>query len=109
MPYIQDYLHVNLPAIPPYYFYILGLFMSLLFLYISRAYAIRLRAIGETYKDLVKMLNQEYQRKTISEISKLKIYEMKISNVVPFILFIAIFAIGVILLVSSIFPIQNVV
>lgn len=62
---------------PQWIFPVIGILMSIAFLIIGIGYAIRLRAIGATYKNLIQMFPEEYRRLTIEEVCKKKSKEVE--------------------------------
>lgn len=68
LPNLALYLQIELPSLPIFSFRIIGLFLSLAFLYISIGYAMRLQAISDTYQNIIKKLPIEYQRKSVQNI-----------------------------------------
>ena len=85
-------------TIPHFVFPIVGILLSFLFLYVSMQYAKRLSKIGETYRDLIEHLPEEFQRKHIYKKDKISFWK-QIAYTVPLIMFFALFSFGVLVLV----------
>lgn len=103
LPNLALHFELVLPNLPIWIFRIIGLFLSFLFLYISLGYAIRLHAIGDTYRDIMKTLPVEYQRKSIEYIkfknkSIGKIFMPRIGYTICLALFFVLFSLSIILM-----------
>lgn len=93
LPYLTSAIEINVPAtIPNLLFYILGLIMSVIFLYISWSYAKRLEAMGNTYKYFISMLPEKYRR---LELDCGPIVKKRISKVVSVMMFIVLFLLSI--------------
>lgn len=104
LPNLALHFDLALPNLPIFIFRIIGLFLSLLFLYISLGYAIRLQAISDTYRDIIKTLPQEYQRKSIKDIKFKnrfvgKLFMPRIGYVICLALFLVLFSLSIILMI----------
>ena len=82
MPYITKYFKISLPSLPTNIFSILGIILSILFLYVSLCYAIRLHAISDTYQNIVNKLPKEYQRKGLKEFRFEKLLKPRLPYVI---------------------------
>jgi len=87
--------------IPAYVLIGFGMVLSFAFLLISRAYVVRLEAIGNTCNNLMKMLPKKYQRISISSINSHKFYGLRMTSFITWVMFISLIVIGAILLVIS--------
>lgn len=91
----------NLPILV---FRLIGFFLSFIFLYISLGYAIRLQAISDTYRDIIKTLPTEYQRKSIKDIkfknrSIGKFFMPRIGYIICLALFLVLLSLSIILMI----------
>lgn len=104
LPNLALHFDLVLPNLPILIFRIIGLFLSFLFLYISLGYAVRLHAISDTYRDIIKTLPTEYQRKSIECIkfknkSIGKIFMPRIGYIICLALFLVLFSLSIILMI----------
>ena len=91
--------------IPKWIYPIIGLALSVLFFIISTGYAVRLEAVGNIYKDLIKMLPQKYRRKETGEMGDGAIYkviDVPLTKLLTRVMFILLIALNIILLYISI-------
>lgn len=85
-------------VIPDFIFPIAGIILSLIFLYITRQYAHRLSKSGETYRELIEHLPEEFKRKNIYE--KKNITKSKqLAYTIPMIMFSALIIFAIIILI----------
>lgn len=104
LPNLALHFNLVLPNLPIFIFRVIGLFLSLIFLYISLGYAIRLQAISDTYRDIIKTFPAEYQRKSIIDIkfknkSIGKFFMPRIGYIICLALFLILFSLSVILMI----------
>lgn len=85
-------------ALPKWIFPVMGLILSTVFFVVSKGYAIRLQAIGETYQRMIEMLPKKMQRTKTLEITKHSIYNINMAEMIVYVMFIALWVIGVIIL-----------
>ena len=85
-------------ALPKWIFPTMGMILAVFFFIVSKGYAIRLQAVGETYQNLIKKLPEEAQRIPTTKINKNIIYNIHMCNLIVHVMFISLLAIGVILL-----------
>lgn len=97
-PNLKEYLKINLP-IHDNFFRVIGLLLSLLFLYVSIAYVIRFQAIGNTYQSLINKLPKEYQRERIDTSKYGRFFSLRITYIICVALFLTLFALSFALLV----------
>ncbi len=72
LPNIAGFLDIELPMINTKAFPILGIVVSIIFLYVALGYAVRLRACSLTYELIMHMLNsKEHERISIKDRDKL--------------------------------------
>lgn len=90
-------------ALPKWIFPSFGIALTLFFYIVSKGYVIRLKAIGETYQKLIDMLPIKMQRTKTIEVNPNVIFNISMSNLVVNIMFIALLAIGIMLLHISLF------
>ncbi|MCH5192186.1 MAG: hypothetical protein J1F23_08495 [Oscillospiraceae bacterium] len=92
-------------VIPKWIFPLIGLILSVLFFVFSMGYAERVEAVGAIYRDLINMLPQEYRRKKIIEMGNGPIYKiisLRLSKLIPYVMFVLLIAINIILLCIAI-------
>ena len=66
LPNIAACIGIELPEINTNLFPIIGIVMSIVFLYVGLGYAFRLQASGQTYEKIMKLLgNTDYERISI--------------------------------------------
>lgn len=101
LPNIASVLNVDIPPLPTFVFRVAGLFMALVFLYVSIGYLKRLDASGKTYQKIINALPLEYQRVSISQKqTKMgKLFNSKISTAICSCMFIALIALSSVLLI----------
>ena len=99
LPNLTNFFQIKLPPLPDIIFRITGLLLSLIFLYISLGYAIRLQAIGDTYQAIIDKLPKEYQRKKVEEIFMGKFFKIKITYLECFTLFLSLFIPSILLMI----------
>lgn len=104
LPNLADHFQLNLPTIPVFIFRIIGLILSLIFLYISLGYAIRLQAIGDTYQNIINKLPKDYQRESIKNIKYKniqigKFFMFKLGYMICVTLFITLFSLSIVLMI----------
>lgn len=85
-------------ALPKWIFPAIGMVLAIFFFIVSKGYAIRLRAVGGTYQRLIEKLPKDMQRTKTTEINKNVIFNINMCNLIVHVMFIALWAIGVILL-----------
>ena len=85
-------------ALPKLIFPLAGMILSIFFFIVSKGYAIRLKAIGQSYQRLIEMLPKEMQRTRTLEINKNFIYNINMSNLIVNVMFVSLWIIGVMLL-----------
>lgn len=78
-------------TIPNYLFPLVGILISIIFLYISNQYAQRLAAISDSYRKLIDMLPQEYRRNNLRKTTDIRKKD-RLSFVIPNVMFIALIA-----------------
>lgn len=98
-PNITNFFNVILPSLPAIIFRIIGLFLSLLFLYVTFGYAIRFQAIAETYQSIINELPEKYRRKSIKTYKTGKLFSLKINYILYFALFISLFVLSITLMI----------
>lgn len=104
LPNLTLHFQLILPNLPVLIFRIIGLFLSLIFLYISLGYATRLQAISDTYQNIIKKLPEEYQRKSIQSIKYKtlhigKYFMPRLGYIICLALFFVLFSLSVILII----------
>lgn len=103
LPNIASFVGIELPQINAKLFPIIGIVMSLVFLYVGLGYAMRLRASSKTYVKVMKLLGDEkYERISIKDRKEMKIgfiFSPPIAIVMVITMFLSLMAIAVLLLV----------
>jgi hypothetical protein len=80
---------------------VLGIFMSLLFLYVSLGYAKRLEATTKTYNLMIEKLPCGYQRIPISNLKMGFLFAPRTSYTVIYLMFTALLTINIVLLIFA--------
>ena len=99
IPNISNFFNVVLPSLPAIIFRIIGLFLSLIFLYVTFGYAIRFQAIAETYQSIINELPEKYHRKSIKTYKTGHFFSLKINYLLYFALFISLFTLSITLMI----------
>ncbi len=102
LPNIASVIGIQLPDINTKLFPIVGVFMSIVFLYVGLGYAFRLRASSQTYIKIMKLLgNEKYERISIKNKDKKKVsslFATPMTFVLVITMFISLIAVAFILL-----------
>ena len=85
-------------VIPNFVFPIVGIVLSLIFLYITIQYAHRLSKSSDTCRELIEHLPKEFQRKKLYDIERIN-FSKKLAYIVPMIMFLTLVIFAVIILV----------
>lgn len=85
-------------ALPRSIFPGIGMILAVFFFIVSKGYAIRLQAVGETYQRLIEKLPKEMQRTRTTDINKNIIYNINMCNLIVHVMFMSLLAMGLILL-----------
>lgn len=88
LPYLDKHFGVTLPAINKYFFPILGIFLATLFYIIVNMYISRVIAISKTIQKLNEYLPNKYKRESISSRGIWSFCKIRISYVVPGLLYV---------------------
>jgi len=102
LPNISDFLSINLPPFPVLLFRVLGLIMSVVFLYLALGYGKRLEASTSTYKMLIEKLKPNYQRIKLRNLKFGRFFEIRTSYVVILFMFLSIIVIDIIFIIYGI-------
>ncbi len=91
----------DLPKLPLIIFPIIAICMAVIFLYVSLAYALRLKAIGDTYMRLIKFLPEKLQRISIADINTRsgKLLKRRVTFIMPSLMFIGLCVMSIIMIV----------
>lgn len=101
LPNVATFIGIDLPKVNVKIFPIIGLVMSLVFLYVGLGYAIRLRASSRTYEKMMSLLNDErYKRISIKDNKLGCIFSVPMAFVLVVTMFIALVAVAVLFLVA---------
>lgn len=90
---------------PEYIFPITAAVLSVIFLFVVRAYSVRLIYAAEAYAKVIRCLPEDLRRNSIKEKSekaksfKYKLYNIKMSEFIGTVMFVMLFALSVILFV----------
>lgn len=98
-PNITNFFNVVLPPLPAIIFRLIGLFLSLIFLYVTFGYAIRFQAIADTYQSIINELPEKYRRKSIKTYKMGFLFSLKINYLLYFTLFVSLFALSITLII----------
>lgn len=85
-------------AVPQWIFPITGIILAIIFLIIGNGYAARLKAIGDTYNNLIDMLPSKYRRIKINSLNHNNITNVRLSYFIVYIMFILLLMLGGIIL-----------
>ena len=104
LPNIAPHFDLYLPPMPDLIFRFIGLILSIVFLYISFGYVIRLQAISDTYNNLIISLPENYKRESIENIKSKnipigKIFKPRLSYMICFSLFFSLVFLSIIFIV----------
>lgn len=99
LPNITGLFSIQLPAILEIFYRVIGVIMSIIFLFISLSYAKRLEASSSTYNQTIDLLPAAYRRKKVNELKYGKIFKSRTSYLLIFMLFVALLLIQILLLV----------
>ncbi len=101
LPNIAAFVQIELPDISPTIFPAAALLLSLVFLYASIGYAMRLAAIGDTYQKLIDLLPEELRRVSIKsgEIKGAEFFKPRMSMVLCVLMFLSASALSVYMLI----------
>ena len=96
LPNLTMGLGINLPHVPEYIFRVIGLIMSLFFMYITWTYSKKVQASSETYSNMVALLPKEYRRVQVKDLPLGKFAVDRTSFWVCFFMFLALFLTSII-------------
>ena len=106
LPNISSFLGIDLYQFPSLSFRVISLILSLLYLYVSWGYSLRLEASGKTYQRIINMLPDELQRITISNSKFLLKYPLlktifsgRTSYIKCFLMFLSLFVMSIIMII----------
>lgn len=99
LPNLSAGLGLQLPALPEYLFRAVGLFMALLFMYITWTYSKKVQASGKTYRRMMASLPQEYRRVSIKTLPRGRLAVERTSYWVCLVMFLALIITAVVFLV----------
>ena len=96
LPNISVPLQISLPPIPNLIYRLIGLCISIIFLYVSLGYAIRLHIISKSYRCILDKLPPEYKQKTFDDfkskgINLAKLFKPRLGYIVCITLFLSLF------------------
>lgn len=101
IPNLTTYLKICLPSsIPVKAFPVIGLIMSIVFLFISLQYAMRLSASADTYEKIINILDEKYRRVSLEKMHYGKLFKIPISILFPVLMFLALFVVGIVLIIN---------
>lgn len=103
LPSIAEFVGISLPPINKKVFPIIGIIMSMVFLYIGIGYAIRLRASSRTYENTMKLLGDEkYCRVSIKDKKHIKfgwMFAFPMAALIIIAMFIALVTTSIVMLI----------
>lgn len=101
LPNIAAFVQIELPNIAPSIFPMAALVLSVVFLYASLGYAIRLAAIGDTYQKLIDLLPERLRRISIKsgEIKGSQFFKPRMSMVLCVLMFLSSSALSIYMLI----------
>lgn len=98
LPNIAKFIGIDLPDLPRLLFPIVGIILSIVFLYICLGYAKRLQAAGDSYQKIINMLPVKYRRVRVTKLPDGKYYRIRYAVLIPWIMFILLIAIALIVI-----------
>lgn len=98
-PNLMNYLQLDLPDFPKSIFRLSGLVFSLFFLYFNMGNIVRFKAISDTYKKIIDMLPDRYQRNGVGEYKYGRLFNISLCYVVSIVLFLCLFLLSIVLLI----------
>jgi len=101
LPNLMNYFNLDLLTMPILLFRVFGLIMIVTLLYISLGYAKRLEASTKTYNQIIEKLPLDFQRVKVSTLSLGKLFELRTSYLLIYIMFLALTAIDILLIIYA--------
>jgi len=98
LPNLSGSLGITLPSFPKLMFRLIGAIMTLVFFYISMGYAKRLEASTETYNRIIDKLDIEYRRIKITDLKFGKIFKLRTSYILVYLLFLSLIVINILMI-----------
>lgn len=93
-------LELNIPCyIPKIIFPIVGLIMTIFFLFVSLAYSKRLECIGDAYSNMLKMIPQRIRPKLIEQVGRFKPFRWRMTKVISWVMFLLLFFLNSLMLI----------
>ena len=104
LPNIAARLQIDLPVIPNLVYRLVGLLVSIVFLYISIGYAIRLHIISKSYRNILDKLPQGYEQKSFDDfgpraIHIVKLFKPRLGYILCITLFLSLFLLSLLLII----------
>ena len=104
LPNISGALQIDLPAIPKLIYRLIGLLISLVFLYVSLGYAIRFHIISKSYREILYKLPNEYKQKSFDdfgpkEIKVAKLFKPRLGYIVCITLFLSLILLSLLFII----------
>lgn len=107
LPNVSGLFQMDLPPISKLIYRLIGLLLSLVFLYISLGYAIRLHIISESYRLILDKLPMEFQQKnfdnlSIKPLNISKIFKPRLGYLICIALFLSLFLLSLLFIAFDI-------
>jgi len=99
LPFIAGYTNVDFSFLPRILFHVVGFIMTLAFLHQGISRFKRLEASTETYNNIIKKLEPEYQRKNIDKLKLGKWFKGRNSYQLLYLMVFSLLAVNVILFI----------
>ena len=99
LPNLTTGLGISLPQFPEYLFRVIGLVMSLFFMYVTWTYSKKVQASSKTYSNMMSSFPKEYRRVQMQDLPYGKFAVARTSFWVCFVMFLALFLTSVIFIV----------
>lgn len=104
LPNISKPLKIDLPPIPKLLYRSIGLLISIIFLYVSLGYAVRLHIISKSYRLILDKLPEEYKQKNFDNfdtkgIKIAKLFKPRLAYLVCITLFLSLFLLSLLLII----------
>ena len=101
-PYFANWGENLIDILPGWICLIIGIVLSILFLFVGIGYSTRLKASGNSYQKIIDKLPTQFQRVKIDELNNFKIANSPMSSFIVSVMFVILLVLGIALLVINI-------
>lgn len=107
LPNVSGLFQMDLPPMSKLIYRLIGLLLSIVFLYVSLGYATRLHLISESYRLILKKLPIEFQQKNFNDLTYKsinigKIFKPRLGYIISIALFLSLFLLSLLLIAFDI-------